>query len=36
MGMVGIANTQDVIQLLLQLSWTGHGVSEEILNMILK
>ena len=33
--MVGIANTQDVIQLNLQLSWTGHFDSEEILLMVI-
>jgi len=36
MGMVGIANTQGVIQLLLHISCPGHGDSEEILIMVLK
>jgi len=34
MGMVGKANTQDMIQSLFQLSWRGHGNLEEMLIMV--
>jgi len=34
MGMVGMANTQDMIQSLSQLSWTIHGNLEEIIRVI--